>query len=86
MFVRMVVLLLFHLGCAEYEENFQCIFDEVLLKFCCAFESGDNFCERVKENFELERNTTLSDDFDHEICCQKVQATDEFNYEVNDLN
>lgn len=85
MFVRMVVLLLFHTSCAEYtdEEDFQCTFDGVEKTFCCAFESGDSFCDRVKERFFLEQNKTLSDD---EVCCQKVQAIDEFNYEVNDLN
>jgi hypothetical protein len=85
MFASMVVLLLFHLQGVE-NADFECSYDEILMKFCCTFESDENYCERLQEEFQLKRNTTLSDEFYQKTCCQKVQATDEFNYEVNDLN
>jgi hypothetical protein len=89
MCVRMVVLLLFHIGCADFvnEDDFQCTYDGDLLKFCCPFESSDDFCERLREKYESDRNTTLSDELDHERCCVEVQpGSDELKNEVNDPN
>ena len=86
MFVRIVVLLLFHLGSAEIldEENSDCNFKENCLKFCCVLEIRDDFCLRLVENLNLFTNTTLSAD---KIKCQKVRLiNDELNYEVNDPN
>lgn len=86
MFVRMVVLLLFHLGSAEFvdDENFDCNFKENCLKFCCVLEIGDDYCQRLEEKLNFFTNATLSAD---KIKCQKVRLiNDELNYEVNDPN
>lgn len=89
MFVRMVVLLLFHLGYAEFvsEEISECKFDEICLKFCCVLKNSEDFCESLEEKFKFFRNATLSDNTKYEIFCPKLQfISDELNYEVNDLN
>lgn len=90
MFVRMVVLFLFHLGCAEKvnEEIFKCDDQENCIKFCCNLEIGDDYCGRLVEVFKTFRNSTLStdDEMKRESFCQKVQFIngDELNSEVND--